>query len=96
MVARTLDELQGPTSGVVELPNRLLWRPHRTIDLDDAWSLGWVYAMVLRDAARMDDLREWIDAATLVRLWPDLNLPRDVRQAWEDRHPVLRSVHAAA
>lgn len=96
VVAPALDELHGPTSGVVELPNRLLWRPHRTIDLDDAWSVAWMYALVLREAARVDDLREWVDGETLIHLWPDLNLPRGVRRAWEDRHPVLRPVHAVA
>jgi hypothetical protein len=96
LVAPSLDELHGPTAGTVELPNRLLWRPNRRVDLDDAWSLGWMYALVLREASLLDDLRAWIDGNTLIRLWADLNLPRGVRQAWEERHPELRRMHAAA
>lgn len=96
LVAPTLDELHGPTTGVVELPNRLLWRPDRTVDLDDAWSREWMYALVLREATRLADLRDWIDGATLRQLWPDLNLPRGVRRAWEDRHPILRPLQSVA
>jgi hypothetical protein len=96
VVTRTLDELCGPVTGVVELPNRLLWRPNRFVDLADPWSVGWMYALVLREARRLEDLRSWIDGGTLVRLWPELNLPRGVRLAWEDRHPVLRQVRAVA
>jgi hypothetical protein len=96
VVTSTLDELQGPVSGVIELPNRLLWRPNRTVDLNDAWSLGWMYALVLREAHGREDLREWINGEVLMRLWPELNLPRGVRQAWEDVHPELRTMRAAA
>jgi hypothetical protein len=55
-----------------------------------------MYALALREARRLDDLRSWINGGTLVRLWPDLNLPRGVRLAWEDRHPVLRQGRAVA
>lgn len=95
VVVDSLDELQGPTGGTVELPNRLLWQPDRTVDLDDAWTRGWMYALVLREARRRDDLRTWINGSVLLELWPGLNLPRAVRAAWEDRHPALRP-HAAA
>ena len=96
VVTATLDELRGPTSGVVELPNNLIWQPDRTVDLDDGWSLRWMYALVLREARRHDDLRTWLDGPLLVELWPQLNLPRGVRAAWEDTHPALgRHVSAA-
>jgi hypothetical protein len=90
VVTATLDELHGPTSGIVELPNRLLWRPDRTVDLDDTWSREWAYALVLRESRNREDLRNWLDGELLRQLWPELNLPRGVRQAWQDRHPALR------
>jgi hypothetical protein len=96
VVTATLDELNGPTGGTVELPTRLLWQQNRTVDLDDAWTRSWVYALVLREARQRDDLRAWINRDVLAELWPDLNLPRGVRNAWEDRHPVLRRQPAAA
>ncbi len=96
VVAATLAELRGRATGTVELPNHLLWRADRTVDLDDPWSREWAYALVLREAGRIDDLRTWIDGSVLLELWPELNLPRGVRAAWEDRHPVLRGLRTAA
>nr|WP_041833772.1 hypothetical protein [Actinoplanes sp. N902-109] len=96
LVAGTLTELTGPTAGLVELPLRLWWNPHRTFDLSRPTMLCWMYENVLREAVRVDELRSYLHGATLVRLWPELNLPRAVRAAWEARHPVLRRLPRAA
>ena len=60
-------------------------------DLDDPDMRRWYYQTVLREASRAEDLSTHLDAATLVRLWPDLYLPKGVRRAWEEQH---RSLHA--
>ncbi|MGC4892753.1 hypothetical protein [Micromonospora sp. DT31] len=91
VVARTLDELTGPTAGIVELPVRLMWNSERAFDLGDPDELLWMYENVLRETARVEDLRELIHAGTLRRVWQVLNLPRGVRLAWESRHPGLRA-----
>ncbi len=91
VVARTLAELAGPTRGVVELPVRLMWSRDRHFDLGDPDQLLWMYENVLRETTRSDDLRELINGRTLRRVWRLLNLPRGVRQAWESRHPGLRT-----
>jgi len=91
LVAETLDELCGPTHGVVELPVRLMWNPHRRFDLDNHDLLLWMYENVLREAIRQDELRRWINGSVLVQVWSELNLPRGVRRAWEARHPQLRA-----
>ncbi|HET8661823.1 MAG TPA: hypothetical protein VFM55_22860 [Micromonosporaceae bacterium] len=90
VVAVTLDELAGPEHGVVELPQRLMWNPDRSFDLDRPDQLRWMYENVLREAIRTEELRRWINAGLLVRIWRELNLPRGVRQAWEARFPQLR------
>jgi len=95
VVAPDLATLRGPTTGVIELPHRLFWYPDRRFDLDDPAYLEWMYRIVLREAATLEELRTWLHGPTLVRLWPDLYLPRGVRQAWEDRHPTLRTRAAA-
>jgi hypothetical protein len=92
----SLDELRGPTDGVVELPRRLLWQPDRQINLDDAWQRKRMYEIVLREAIRVAELCAWLDGATLRTMWPELYLPRGVRQAWEDRHPELAALRIAA
>jgi len=95
LVVGTLGELTGPTHGIVELPLRLWWNPQRAFDLAEPTMLAWMYENVLREAIRVDELRAYLDGATLVRLWPELNLPRAVRAAWEARHPRLRLAAAA-
>ena len=87
LVAGTLHELTGPSSGLV----RLWWNPQRTFDLDRTDTLLWMYENVLREAVRIDELRTYLHGPTLVRVWPRLNLPRGVRAAWEARHRALKA-----
>ena len=90
LVAGTLGELTGPEHGLVELPLRLWWNPRRAFDLDRPDSLRWMYENVLREAVRVEELRSYLHGPTLERVWPELNLSRGVRAAWEARHPRLR------
>ncbi|HEX5291492.1 MAG TPA: hypothetical protein VFX25_21710 [Streptosporangiaceae bacterium] len=96
LVAADLADLQGPAAGIVELPLRLFWCPDRTFDLGQPGMLRWMYQTVLREASRPADLTTYLHGRTLIAVWPDLFLPRGVRQAWEDRHPALRAAAAAA
>jgi hypothetical protein len=96
VVAADLAGLRGPVLGTVELPLRLFWNPDRTFDLGDPDLLRWMYENVLREAARPEDLAAYLNGGLLVALWPDLFLPKGVRRAWEDRHPVLRSAASPA
>ncbi|GAB2571626.1 hypothetical protein Aab01nite_04300 [Paractinoplanes abujensis] len=89
-MAGTLGELKGPTHGLVELPLRLWWGPQSAFDLSEPTMLAWMYENVLREAIRVEELRSFLHGPTLVRVWPELNLPRGVRAAWETRHPRLR------
>ena len=91
VVAASLEDLRGPTEGLVELPLRLFWSSlDRTFDLGAPYMLRSMYETVLVEASRPEDLAAYLDGDTLTALWPDLYLPKGVRQAWEDQHPVLR------
>jgi hypothetical protein len=97
LVAADLADLRGPAEGIAELPLRLFWSaPDRRFDLGDLDMLRSMYEKVLRGAIRMDELTTYLNGGRLVAVWPDLFLPRDVRRAWEDQHPVLRRAAAAA
>jgi hypothetical protein len=96
VVVADLAELRGAVSGVVELPNRLFWQPDRHVDLDKPPLLAWMYETVLREAATVEELRTWLDGPTLIRLWPELFVPRGVRASWERQHPILRAQAVAA
>jgi hypothetical protein len=97
LVALNLADLQGPATGTVELPLRLFWSGDgRTFDLGNPGTLQWVYETVLQEASRPEDLTAFLDGKTLIALWPKLFVPKGVRRAWEDEHPVLRTAAALA
>ena len=94
-MAADLADLRGLTDGIVELPLRLFWSAaDRLFDLSDPDMLRSMYEKVLREAVRMDELATYLNGARLIAAWPDLFLPRDVRHAWEARHPALRRAAA--
>ncbi len=96
LVAASLAELRGPATGTVELPLRLFWSsPDRTFDLGKPFMLRSLYETVLREASRQEDLTTYLNPDTLLAVWPDLYLPKGVRQAWEDEHPGLRAARVA-
>jgi hypothetical protein len=82
--------------GTVELPLWLYWSgASPVLDLDKPFMRRWLYEIVLREALRPEDLTSYLDRDMLIALWPDLYLPKGVRQAWEEHDPVLRSAAAA-
>jgi DNA invertase Pin-like site-specific DNA recombinase len=96
LVAASLADLRGPAEGTLELPLRLFWSsPDRTFDLGKPFMLRSLYETVLREASRPEDLTTYLNGDTLLAVWPDLYLPKGVRQAWEDQHPDLRAARAA-
>ena len=89
-VPETLAELTGPTHGTVHLPKHLNWSDPGVYDLDNPKQLGVMYETVIRESMTTDDLDRYLDAATLVRIWRRMWLPRTVRALWEARFPDLR------
>jgi class 3 adenylate cyclase len=97
VVAASLADLRGSTEGTVELPIWLFWSgADHAFELGDPDMRRWLYQTVLREAGRQEDLTTYLDGDTLIALWPELYLPKGVRQAWEDQHPALRAAAAAA
>lgn len=97
IVVTDMADLRGPAHGTITLPLRLYWSPPgRVFDLDEPYQLRSMYQTVLGEAARPEDLTGHLDRDTLIAVWPDLHLPKGVRQAWEEQHPVLRAATASA
>jgi hypothetical protein len=63
-------------------------------DFGSARDLARAYQLVLLEAVDATDLEQWLDRAELLRLWPELYLPRRVRAAWQDAHPTLARIGA--
>ena len=97
IVVTDLASLRGPARGQAELPLRLYWSgPSPVFDLDVPYLRRWLYQIVLREATRPEDLTAFLDRDMLISLWPELYLPRGVRQGWEEHHPRLRAAAAGA
>jgi hypothetical protein len=95
LVMTDLASLRGPAQGSVELPLWLYWSgPSPVFDLGKPYARRWLYEIVLREAGRPEDLASYLNGELLIALWPELYLPRGVRQAWEEYHLVLRSAAA--
>lgn len=89
VVADSLDQLHGPSSGEVSLPKRLLWNPSRPFNLDDEKRARSMLRIVLREARQIDDLEAYVNRDQLTRLWGKLGLPDYVSEAWEQKFPEL-------
>lgn len=88
-VAEDLDRLHGPLAGTRALP-LAIESSHRTAyDFGDEHQRAEAYRVVLMESVTQDDLGGWLDRDELVRVWPELHLPREIRLAWQARHPVL-------
>ena len=97
VVAASLSGLQGPASGVLELPCRLFWSAgDHTFDLGRRHDALAAYEAVLSAARTAADLAEFLHGGLLAQLWGDLHLPDRTREAWEDAHPALRDRAANA
>ena len=97
IVITDLADLRGPARGTVTLPLRLYWSgPSPAFDLDDTDLCRWLYEIVLREAADPEELITYLNGDKLVEVWSRLFLPKGVRRAWEEHHPVLRAAAASA
>lgn len=90
-----LDQLRGPAGGVVELPHSVLWAPGGPyVDLDEPGGRGLAYRAVLAEGT-VEDLVRVLNRDQLIAMWPELLLPRRVREMWETRFPELQTATAA-
>jgi hypothetical protein len=96
VLADTLTALNGPTRGVITLPRHLDWSGHAEYDLSRPARLGSMYKAVLTEAGSVDDLRTWLNGELLLRLWPTLWLPPQLRRRWEERFPELAATRTNA
>lgn len=96
VVADTLAALSGPTHGVVTLPHHLDWSGNAEYDLSQPGCLASMYKVVLIEAATVDDLCAGLSGELLLRLWPTLWLPPQLRRRWEERFRDLAATRTDA
>ncbi|MFZ3560623.1 hypothetical protein [Streptomyces sp. BH055] len=93
----SLDELHGPTHGVVDLPLHLAWSGMTSYDLGKPRQRMGLYRTVLHEGLH-DDLPRYLNRDLLLELWPVLRtlVGRSVRTVWQDAFPELASRARAA
>ncbi|WP_230673253.1 recombinase family protein [Rathayibacter sp. Leaf248] len=84
----TLDELIGPSTGLLELPHHIYWGPDSTVDLDTTGGVTKAYQALLNEGTATDQTA-LLNREILLAVWPVLTLPDRVRLLWEDRFPEL-------
>lgn len=86
----SLDELQGPTKGLVQLPLHVAWSGMASYDLDKPRQRMGLYRTVLHEGLH-EDLTRYLNQDLLLQLWPTLRrlVGRTVRTVWEDAFPAL-------
>ncbi len=95
-VPARLEDLHGPTTGIVRLPLAIYSSgagPDTPFDLDNPAARAELYAVVMENAATAADLAEWLDADLLQQMWPTMWLSPHVRRAWA---PLLEQRPAPA
>ncbi|MFE6627610.1 MULTISPECIES: hypothetical protein [Streptomyces] len=94
---KSLDELRGPTHGVVDLPPHVAWSGMTSYDLGKPRQRMGLYRTVLHEGLD-DDLPRYLNQDLLLELWPVLRtlVGRSVRAVWEDAFPQLASRTRAA
>ncbi len=94
VVAPDLHALRGPLQVQVQLPLHLDSSARPFYDFASARARAHAYQLVLLEAVEVADLERWLQHEEVLRLWPELYLPRHVRAAWQNQHPVLAEVGA--
>ena len=84
----SLDELRGPTSGVVTVGPHIDTSLNPVYELRDPDRLQNLYTRVVRSGFVPDHV-DYLDRRILLRLWPSLDLPARCRQIWEQKFPEL-------
>ncbi|MFC9633318.1 hypothetical protein ACFTY8_29620 [Streptomyces mirabilis] len=88
----SLDELQDPAQGVVELPLHMAWSGMTSYDMAKPRRRMGLYRTVLHEGLH-DDLPRYLNQDLLLQMWPVLRrlVGRTVRNVWEDAFPQLAS-----
>jgi hypothetical protein len=94
---KSLDDLDGPDHGVVDLPLHVVWSGRTSFPLDRPKAQMSLYRAVLAEGQH-DDLTMLLNRRLLLGQWPVLRrlISPYVREAWENAFPELARTASAA
>lgn len=88
----TLEELNGPSKGILVVPVSLSWMPNEGYDLSSTVSRQIAYQEIIANATTKKELTTLLNKDLLGSIWPKLRLPQKTRITWELRFPALSQV----
>lgn len=84
----SLDELRGPGSGVLQLPQSVHWGPDPGADLSTRDGVQKAYGALIREGTASQQAH-LLNRHLLLNSWTVLRLPQRCRALWEARFPEL-------
>jgi len=87
-VPESLSDLTGPGDGVLVLPRSVAAPRFAVIDLGERWQVQMGYGAVMSNGD-LGEVCGLVNSGLLIRMWPDLVLPRRCAQMWLARFPEL-------
>lgn len=91
----SLDDLRGPSTGVIELPHSVYWQARRRMDLGARADVRTAYRALLAEGL-VEDQIEAMNRDLLVDVWSELTMDQRVRDLWEGRFAELREARSRA
>lgn len=90
-VPASLDDLQGPATGTMEVPHSIMWAltDNHVVDLANDAAIVSAYREIL-GSATLAQLTQLVNKDHLVRLWPT-TFDATIRNAWEASFEELRN-----
>lgn len=89
-IPRSLNDLNGPRTGVLHLPKSIYWAPGGgDITLSTEGSTKLAYQSVIAEGT-IDQQCRFLNKDLLIELWPHLSIPSRAAHEWQERFPQLR------
>lgn len=90
LMVESLDELTGPSGGIVTLPTSIDWSPRKSYSVDDKFDRADLYRTVISEASP-EQMAQFLNRDLLIKSWPSIALGQRVTSAWEQQFPELTS-----
>lgn len=90
----SLEVLQGPAHGVVELPVSVFWSGSPRFDLNVDGARTEFYQSVLSNGSA-EHIARYLNRELLLEVWPTLPLDQRVVETWHAQHPHLAALRGA-
>jgi len=87
----SLDELEGPYDGFIDLPHGVRWQADRLgVDMSNPGWRRMAYQALLAEGT-IDEQKRLLNRERLIEAWSTLSMDPRIRDLWVERFPELRA-----